>query len=128
VSSPKLQDPILIQLSSSSVAFRETRPLAIGIHKAVQLEHPEIDKTALKTMLKRYTTSTKYLKAVAAGGSRYDMEGNAVGEVTLEQQTQANETLLERFRKQAERHREAEKDKQHQAKLQQLADKFKRNE
>ncbi len=128
MSSPKPQDPILTQLSASSIAFRETRPLAIGIHKAIQIVHPEIDKNSLKATLKRYTASTKYLKAVAAGGARYDLEGNASGEITPEQKTQANEALLDRFRKQAERHREAEKEKQHQAKLQQLADKFKRNE
>lgn len=123
----KPQDPILTQLAASSISFRETRPLAIGIHKAIIAAQPDIDKNALKLSLKRYTASTRYLKAIAAGGARYDLAGNADGEVTEEQKKQANDALLDRFRKQAERHREAEKTKQHQAKLQQLAEKFKRN-
>jgi ProP effector len=127
VSQTKPQDPILTQLNTLSIVFRETRPLAIGIHKAIYVALPEIDKNALKLTLKRYTASTRYLKAVAAGGPRYDLEGNANGEVSPEQKQQANDALIERFRKQAERHREAEKAKQHQAKLQQLADKFKRS-
>ena len=127
VNTPKTPDPILTQLIAISLTFRENRPLAIGVHKAINASHPEVDKQALKMTLKRYTASTKYLKAVAAGGARYDLDGNPAGEITPEQQKQANDALLDRFRKQAERHREAEKAKQHQAKLQQLADKFKRN-
>jgi ProP effector len=74
--------------------------------------------------LQGYTASTKYLKAVAAGGSRFGLDGVPSGDITPEQQKQANQDLKDRFRKQAEQRREQLKAQEHQAKLQQLVDKF----
>jgi hypothetical protein len=46
------------------------------------------------------------------------------GDITPEQQKQANQDLKDRFRKQAEKRREQLKAREHQAKLEQLVDKF----
>lgn len=111
-------------LSATFAVFRDCQPLAIGIHKTIKARLPEIDEGALRTALKRYTASTKYLKAIANGKKRSDLDGNPAGEVTAEQRQQALETIKERFRKVAERKKTEQEDKERQEKLQKLAEKF----
>lgn len=119
------RDPILAQLIAAYSVFRDAQPLAIGIHKAIMAAHPEIDKGALRMMLKRHTASTKYLKSVASGSARFGLDGLPVGEITPEQQAQATQAIKDRFRKQAEQRREALKAQERHAKLLLLVDKFK---
>jgi ProP effector len=118
------RDPVLARLVATYLMFRNIQPLAIGIHKAIIAAHPDIDKAALRRTLQRHTASTRYLKAVAAGGSRFGLDGMPSSDITPEQQKQANQDLKDRFRKQAEQRREQLKAQEHQAKLQQLVDKF----
>jgi ProP effector len=104
--------------------YRNTQPLVIGIHKAILATHPEIGTGALRKALRRHTASTKYLKSVAAGGARFGLHGLPIGEVTAIQQEVANQTIKERFRKQAKQRRELLKVREHQTKLNQLVAKF----
>lgn len=122
---PQSRDSVLAQLIAAYPVIRDAKPLAIGIHKAIMAAHPDIDKNALRKTLQRLTASTKYLKAVAAGGVRFGLDGVPLGDITPEQQLQANQDLKDRFRKQAEQRRELMKAQEHQAKLDQLVDKFK---
>ena len=124
LSSPPHRDPVLARLVATYPVFRDIQPLAVGIHKAIIAAHPDIDKAALRRTLQRHTASTRYLKVVAAGGSRLGLDGVPTGDITPEQQKQANQDLKDRFRKQAEQRREQLKAQEHQAKLQQLVDKF----
>lgn len=117
-------DPTLETLIAAFPAFRDGRPLAIGIHKAIRARLPDLDAGALRTALKRYTASTKYLKAIASGEQRFDLDGNPAGEITAEQRQQATDSLKERFRKGAERKKAEEAEKARQEKLRQLAEKF----
>ena len=119
------RDPVFAELAAAYAVFRDARPLAIGIHKPVMAAHPGFDKDAVRKALQRHTASTRYLKAVAAGGARFGLDGQPAGEVTPQPQKLAADGLRERFRKQAEQRREAEKAKVIQAKLHQLVDKFK---
>jgi ProP effector len=121
---PQPHDSILALLIATYPVFRDARPLVIGIHKTILEARPEIGKKALSKALQRHTASTKYLKSVAAGGSRFDLNGTPVGEITPEQQEQATRAIKERFRKQAEQRRELLKAREHHAKLQLLAEKF----
>ena len=123
-STPPPRDPVFAELAATYAVFRDAQPLAIGIHKSVMAAHPGLDKDAVRKALQRHTASTRYLKAVAAGGARYGLDGAASGEVTPEQKKLAADGLRERFRKQAEQRREAEKAKEIQAKLHQLVEKF----
>ncbi len=123
LSSPPHRDPVLARLVATYPVFRDIQPLAVGIHKAIIAAHPDIDKAALRRTLQRHTASTMYLKVVAAGGSRFGLDGVPTGDITPEQQKQANQDLKDRFRKQAEQRREQLKAQEHQAKLQQLIDK-----
>ena len=123
LSSPPHRDPVLARLVATYPVFRDIQPLAVGIHKAIIAAHSAIDKAALRRTLQRHTASTRYLKVVAAGGSRFGLDGVPTGDITPEQQKQANQDLKDRFRKQAEQRREQLKAQEHQAKLQQLIDK-----
>lgn len=122
--SPPPRDPVLARLVASYAVIRDAKPLAIGVHKTIMAAHPDIEKDALRRALQRHTASTRYLKAIAAGGSRFGLDGAESGDVTVEQRQQANQDLKERFRKQAEQRREQLKAEEHQAKLHQLVDKF----
>lgn len=124
LSSPHPRDPVLAHLVATYPLFWDVQPLAIGIHKSIFAAHPDIDTAALRRTLQRHTASTRYLKAVAAGGSRFGLDGVATVDITPEQQKQANQDLKDRFRKQAELRRDKLKAQEHQAKLQQLADNF----
>ncbi|MBK7767982.1 MAG: ProQ/FinO family protein [Sulfuritalea sp.] len=121
---PPPRDPVFAELAATYAVFRDAQPLAIGIHKSVMAAHPGLDKDAVRKALQRHTASTRYLKAVAAGGARFGLDGQPSGEVTPEQKKLAADGLRERFRKQAEQRREAEKAKEIQAKLHQLVEKF----
>lgn len=122
---PQPRDPVLAQLVARYDAFRRGQPLAIGIHKALMALHPEIDAGALRKTMKWHTASTQYLKAVAAGGARFGLDGLPAGEITAVQQQQARQIVGDRFSKQAEQRRERLNAQARQAKLRELVDKFK---
>ncbi|MEG1112788.1 MAG: ProQ/FINO family protein, partial [Hafnia sp.] len=48
-----------------------------------------------------YTRRTSYLKALAAGGARYNLAGEPAGAVSAEQQQRALETLTTMKKKEA---------------------------
>jgi ProP effector len=123
--SPSPRDPVLAQLAAAYAVFRDTQPLAIGIHKAIIVAHHELDKEDLRRALKLHTCSTRYLKSVSAGGARFGLDGQPAGDITPEQQARATQAIKDRFRKQAEQRREALRAQEHHAKLQLLVDKFK---
>lgn len=119
-------DPVLATLTSTFAVFRAGLPLAIGIHKAIKERLPNLSDGALRATLKAYTASTKYLKAVANGRQRFDLDGQVAGEIAPEQRELALATLKERFRKAAEQKRAEQAARERQEKLQQLAEKFNR--
>jgi ProP effector len=62
------------------------RPLKIGIYTDLRVRGL---KAAEAGVLGVYTKRWAYLKALAAGGPRYDLDGNPCGEVTAEQMADA---------------------------------------
>lgn len=121
-------NPVPDTLRCAFQVFAQYRPLALGIHKAIRERLPEINPRQLRDALRMHTTSTRYLKALAQGDVRYDLDGAPAGEVTEEQRRQAADTLRERFKKKAQQHRQAQlaqqQEKQRQEKLHKLAEKF----
>jgi sRNA-binding protein len=81
------------------------RPLKIGIYA-------DLRKRGLKAaevgVLGVYTRRLAYLKAIAAGGLRYDLDGNPCGEVTVDQMTDAA-AKIEAAVKAAQERKEAER-------------------
>jgi sRNA-binding protein len=81
-SSSPPRDPVLAHLVATYPVFRDIQPLAIGIHKAIIAAHADIDKAALRRTLQRHTASTRYLKVVAAGDSRFGLDGVPTSDIT----------------------------------------------
>ncbi len=132
------RNALLVTLGEKFEVFRDCRPLALGIHKALLERMPEIDVGQLRTAMRTHTASTRYLKTLLLGKERFNLDGEVAGEITDEQREVANTALRERFKKAADRRKAEEKlrkdaerelaaQKQRQEKLDQLAARFKRN-
>src|SRR5690554_6438149 len=71
-------------------------PLKIGIFEdlAERLEGDEkVSKTRLRTALRQYTNSWRYLRTIKSGAKRVDLDGVEAGIIELEHETHAQETL-----------------------------------
>ena len=74
------------------------KPLKIGIFQelAEQLsEDDQVSKTRLRQVLRHYTSSWRYLKAIKLGVKRVDLQGEEVAEIDQEQADYASKTLKE---------------------------------
>ena len=129
------RNALLETLSATYPVFRDCQPLALGIHKTVKEKMPELEAAPLRVAMRIHTASTRYLKALAIGAQRFDLDGNPAGEITAEQRDVASEALKERFKKAGERRkideqakkdalREQEAEAKRHEKLSQLAAKF----
>mgnify|MGYP002369162441 FL=1 len=121
---------LIKELQAKFAVFRDSLPLAIGIDKQIRELMPEVDKKTLRAALGMHANSFRYLKNMEKATTRFDLQGNSVGEITDEHRAHAKETLRERAKKSAERQkaeREAEAARQRTAaKLNQLAEKCSR--
>ena len=125
------RNALLDTLCATFPVFQECRPLSLGIHKTICERMPDVKPADLRLAMRVHTASTRYLKALAAGTARYDLDGQPAGEVTEEQRTVASEGLKSRFAKAAERRKADEQarkaqeaDAARQEKLNQLAARF----
>lgn len=88
----------------------EAKPLKIGIFEdlASRLENDEaVSKTRIRTALRHYTNSWRYLRAVKEGTMRVDLDGADAGLVEADHQQHAQETLAQSKAVVAERKKEA---------------------
>lgn len=126
---------LLLRLQEISPTFRDCRPLALRIDKAILARFPELDRKVVRSAMRLHTNSTRYLKAMEKGGERFDLDGTADGEVAAEHRAFAAQTLKERFteaarrkrdqlRESREREREQEAERRRAEKLQQLVGRF----
>jgi sRNA-binding protein len=81
------------------------RAIKLRIHADIQARAPgQFSKRALGIFFSRYTTTTPYLKALAApGAQRFDLDGQSVGEIAEEHRAAAVEELARRQAIAAER-------------------------
>ncbi|MDT3672367.1 MAG: ProQ/FINO family protein [Aromatoleum sp.] len=126
---------LLAKLQEISPTFREVRPLALRIDKAIAARFPDLDRKVIRSAMRQHTASTRYLKAMEKATERFDLDGKVDGEVTGEQREHAKQTLKERFAEVAKRKKaalDAEKaqraaedaERRKAEKLQQLLGKF----
>ncbi|HET8817593.1 MAG TPA: RNA chaperone ProQ [Pseudidiomarina sp.] len=88
----------------------EAKPLKIGIFEdlAARLEDDErVSKTRIRTALRHYTNSWRYLRAVKEGAMRVDLDGADAGLVEADHQQHALDTLAQSKAVVAERKKEA---------------------
>ncbi|MCA6917018.1 ProQ/FinO family protein [Pectobacterium versatile] len=82
----------LVLLWPDAFSLENPRPLAIGIDKALaaDIECRQLSGAgSLRFSLGLYIHRSAYIKALAAGGQRYDLNGKPLGDVTAEQQERA---------------------------------------
>jgi len=126
---------LLKELQANFPVLRDCMPLAIGIDKQLIGRQPDLNRKALRIALGMHTNSLRYLKAMKKATARFDLDGNAAGEVTEEQRAHAGKVLDERLKKDAEQRKvqrqaqEAQKkaeeaEQRRSEKLSQLAAKF----
>jgi ProP effector len=58
------------------------RPLALKVREQIWQRWPDVDRDALSVTLRWYTQRRMYLLSVIAGGNRYNLDGEAAGEIT----------------------------------------------
>ncbi|KLU16304.1 MULTISPECIES: RNA chaperone ProQ [Xenorhabdus] len=89
------------------VAEGEARPLKIGIFQDIveRIQDEEcLSKTQLRSALRLYTSSWRYLYGVKEGAQRVDLDGNMCGELEIEHIEHARQQLAEaKARVQAQR-------------------------
>jgi ProP effector len=76
----------------------EARPLKIGIFQdlAARLaDDQRVSKTLLRSALRQYTSSWRYLHGLRVGAIRVDLDGNSAGELTEEHVQHARDALKE---------------------------------
>lgn len=80
------------------IAAGEALPLKIGIFQdlAARLaDDTRVSKTLLRSALRQYTSSWRYLHGLRPGVLRVDLDGNPAGELTEEHVTHAKAALKE---------------------------------
>lgn len=96
------------------VAEGEARPLKIGIFRDIVsriTEEDGISKTQLRTALRMYTSSWRYLYGVKEGAKRVDLDGNDCGDLEAEHVEHARAQLTEaKARVQAQRAQKREQE------------------
>ena len=75
----------------------EVRPLAVGIHELLEKKFPDRTPDQVRRAIAqwRYPRLGAYLRVVARGGPRYDLDGNPCGEISTSEQENARERLKE---------------------------------
>ncbi len=85
----------------------EAKPLKIGIFQDIVERVPgdsAISKTQLRSALRLYTSSWRYLHGIKAGATRVDLDGNACGELD-EQHVEHARKQLEEAKARVQAHR-----------------------
>lgn len=105
----------LAELFPAVFAAGAAKPLKLRIQADIQARAPAIfSRKTLSNFLHRHTTSTGYLKSLAASPVRFDLDGAPAGEVADEHRQAALAELERRRAAHADR-RAAERDAQRQA-------------
>ena len=73
------------------------RPLAIGIHKEIQRELPELSWVQLKNVMRIWCTSSYYLRVCTEGAVRYGLDGLPDGVVSAGHATQVKSNLQAKY-------------------------------
>jgi len=99
------------------IAQGEAKPLKIGIFQDIteQLkDDPKVSKTLLRSALRQYTASWRYLHGLKPGAKRIDLDGTECAELEQEHIDHAVQTLKESKQKAFAKKKSSEADGQHQ--------------
>jgi sRNA-binding protein len=69
--------------------FRQFRPLALGIHESLIAAMPQFDPALIARVVANHCRKPRYIKSLARGGKRFDLNGKPAGEVKPEEKKAA---------------------------------------
>ncbi|AWB67735.1 RNA chaperone ProQ [Saccharobesus litoralis] len=87
----------------------EAKPIKIGIFKDLAErvdQEGRVSRTVLRTALRKYTSSWRYLESIQPGAKRVDIDGNEVEDIEQEHVEHAKATLAESKQKAAEKRKQ----------------------
>lgn len=71
--------------------FSRFKPLAVGIDQDLIKAMPQYDSTLILRVLSNHCRRPRYIKALAKGGKRFDLNNRFKGEITAEEQAIAQQ-------------------------------------
>ncbi|MDK4679942.1 ProQ/FINO family protein [Kingella negevensis] len=109
MSKKKQTEMIADYIYSKYEVFSRFKPLSIGIEKDLVEALPQFDPALINRVLSNHCRRPKYIKAVARGGKRFNLNNRFHGEVSPEEQQHAlsHEGIKEAIEKQDARRAEA---------------------
>lgn len=105
MSKKKQTDMIADHIYGKYDVFKRFKPLALGIDQDLIAALPQYDPALIARVLSNHCRRPRYLKALARGGKRFDLNNRFKGEVSPEEQEIAkqNPMVQEMLAKQAEK-------------------------
>ena len=86
MSKKKQTDLIADHVYEKYDVFKKFKPLAVGIDQDLIAALPQFEATLIARVLANHCRRPRYIKALARGGKRFDLNGRFKGEVTAEEQ------------------------------------------
>lgn len=86
MSKKKQTDMIANHIYNKYDVFKRFKPLAVGIDQDLIQALPQFDATLISRVLANHCRRPRYLKALARGGKRFDLNNRFKGEVSAEEQ------------------------------------------
>lgn len=94
MSKKKQTDMIADHIYKKYEVFSRFKPLAIGIEKDLIEAMPQFDPQLIGRVLSNHCRRPRYIKAIAKGGKRFNLNNRFQGEVSLEEQQHAAQNPL----------------------------------
>ena len=94
MSKKKQTDMIADHVYNKYDVFKRFKPLALGIDQDLIAAMPQFDPALIARVLTNHCRRPRYLKALARGGKRFDLNSRFKGEVTPEEQAVAQQHPL----------------------------------
>lgn len=91
MSKKKQTDMIADHIYSKYDVFKRFKPLAVGIDQALVEALPQYDPALIARVLANHCRRPRYLKSLARGGKRFDLNNRFKGEVSAEEQAIAQQ-------------------------------------
>ena len=91
LSRKKQTDLITEYIYKKYEVFNRFKPLAVGIDQDLIKAMPQYDATLILRVLSNHCRRPRYIKALAKGGKRFDLNNRFKGEITAEEQAIANQ-------------------------------------
>lgn len=110
MSKKKQTDMIADYIYNKYDVFKRFKPLAVGIDQDLVTALPQFDPALIARVLANHCRRPRYLKALARGGKRFDLNNRFKGEVSPEEQAVAQQhpSVQQALAAQAERKAAAE--------------------